>query len=148
MAVPFSWEQFLYNVGVSSKNGEGPIHWFSLAGIMSERVNGFTDFGGTMKVFKGMIPYIAGIAAVFYLLPLCMGNTVGAIMVLLFAMPVLCLAISFLYGRRHGFHWIYPLAVCLCFLPSIWIFYNESALVYVAVYGGLALLGSFLGGLR
>lgn len=101
-----------------------------------------------MKVFKGMIPYIAGIAAVFYLLPLCMRNTAGAMMVLLFSMPILCLAISFAYGRMRGFHALYPLAVCLCFLPSIWIFYNESALIYVAVYGALALLGSFLGGLR
>lgn len=101
-----------------------------------------------MKVFKNMIPYLAGIVAVFYLLPLCMRNTAGAMMVLLFAMPVLCLAISFAYGRMRGFHVLYPLAVCLCFLPSIWIFYNESALIYVAIYGALALLGSFLGGLR
>ena len=101
-----------------------------------------------MKVFKGMIPYLGGIVATFYLLPLCMRNTGGAMLILLFAMPVLCLAISFAYGRKRGFRPLYPLAVSLCFLPSIWIFYNESALIYVAVYGALALLGSFLGGLR
>ena len=101
-----------------------------------------------MKVFKNMVPFLAGILATFYLMPLFMKNTAGAMMVLLFAMPVLCLGISFAYGRRRGFHWIYPLAVSLCFLPSIWIFYNESALIYAAVYGALALLGSFLGGLR
>ncbi|MEJ8786121.1 hypothetical protein [Peptoniphilus sp. HCN-40583] len=101
-----------------------------------------------MKVFKNMIPYLAGILATFYLLPLVMRNTVGAMMVLLFAMPVLCLAISIVYGRMRGFHLLYPAAVSLCFLPSIWIFYNESALIYVAIYGVLALLGSFLGGLR
>ena len=67
-------------------------------------------------------------------------------LVLLFAMPVLCLAISFAYGRMRGFHALYPLAVSLCFLPSVWIFYNESTLIYAAVYGALALLGSFLGG--
>lgn len=99
-----------------------------------------------MKVFKGMIPFLAGILAVFYLLPLCMRDTGGAIVVLLFAMPVLCLGISFAYGRKRGFHPLYPLAVSLCFLPSIWIFYNESALIYVAIYGVLAFLGSFLGG--
>ncbi len=99
-----------------------------------------------MKVFKNMIPYLAGIIAVFYLLPLCMRNTAGAMMVLLFAMPVLCFGISFAYGRMRGFHVLYPLAVSLCFLPSIWIFYNESALIYVAAYGAVALLGSFLGG--
>lgn len=101
-----------------------------------------------MKVFKGMIPYLAGIVAAFYLLPFCMRDTAGAMLVLLLAMPVLCLGISFAYGRKRGFHLLYPLAVGLCFLPSIWIFYNESALIYVAVYGTLALLGSFLGGLR
>ena len=101
-----------------------------------------------MKVFKGMILFLVGIVATFYLMPLCMRNTVGAMMVLLFAMPVLCLAISFAYGRMRGFHPLYPVAVGLCFLPSIWIFYNESALIYVAIYGALALLGSFLGGLR
>ena len=101
-----------------------------------------------MKVFKGMIPFLAGIVAAFYLLPLCMRDTGGAIVVLLLVMPALCLGISFAYGRRRGFHALYPLAVSLCFLPSIWIFYNESALIYVAIYGALALLGSFLGGLR
>lgn len=30
-----------------------------------------------MKVFKNMIPYLAGILAVFYLLPLFMSNTAG-----------------------------------------------------------------------
>ena len=78
-----------------------------------------------MKVFKNMIPDLAGIIAVFYLLPLCMRNTAGAMMVLLFAMPVLCFGISFAYGRMRGFHVLYPLAVSLCFLPSIWIFYHE-----------------------
>lgn len=101
-----------------------------------------------MKVFKGMIPFLAGILAAFYLLPFCMRDTGGAILVLLLAMPILCLAISFAYGRKRGFHPLYPLTVSLCFLPSIRIFYNESALIYVAVYGALALLGSFLGGLR
>ena len=101
-----------------------------------------------MKVFKNMVPYLAGIVAVFYLLPLFMRNTAGAMMVLLFAMPVLCLAISFAYGRMRSFHVFYPLAVSLCFLPSIWIFYNESALIYVAAYGAMAFLGIFLGGLR
>lgn len=48
-----------------------------------------------MKVFKNMIPYLAGIVAVFYLLPLFMRNTGGAMMVMLFAMPALCVTISF-----------------------------------------------------
>ena len=72
-----------------------------------------------MKVFKNMVPFLMGILAVFYLMPLCMRNTAGAMMVLLFAMPVLCLAISFAYGRKRGFNLLYPLAVSLCFLPSI-----------------------------
>ena len=101
-----------------------------------------------MKVFKNMIPYLVGILAVFYLLPLCMRDTGGAMMVMLFAMPALCVTISFFYGRHHGFHLLYPLAVGLCFLPSVWLFYNESALIYVAIYGAMALFGSFLGGLR
>lgn len=40
-----------------------------------------------MKVFKGMIPYLGGIIAAFYLLPLCMRDTGGAMLTLLFAMP-------------------------------------------------------------
>ena len=113
-----------------------------------KRESSYIFFGGAVRVIKNMIPFLAGIVATFYLLPLCMRNTVGAMLVLLFAMPVLCLGISFAYGRKRGFHLLYPLAVSLCFLPSIWIFYNDSALIYVAVYGALSLLGSFLGGLR
>ena len=49
--------------------------------------------------------------------------------------------------RLSGFQWVYPLLTAALFLPTVLIYFNDTALIYAAVYGGIALLGDVIGGL-
>lgn len=98
-----------------------------------------------MEKLKKMLPYLLTIIGMFYLLPTLMKDTGSAIIILLILMPLGCFLTSLAYGVKNSFSWPYPIFVMLIFLPSIFIFYNESAMVYVFVYGFISLLGSFVG---
>lgn len=99
-----------------------------------------------MKKIIKMSPYLIINFFVFYLSPLLIRDTGGGMFVLLMEIPVLCLIISLVYGIKNRFDFWYPLLTTLLFLPTIFIFYNESALIYVVWYGMDAVIGSLLGG--
>lgn len=98
-----------------------------------------------MEKLKKMLAYLLINIGMFYLLPSLMKDTGSAIIILLILMPLGCFLTSLAYGVKNSFSWPYPIFVMLIFLPSIFIFYNESAMVYVFVYGFISLLGSFVG---
>ena len=80
----------------------------------------------------------------FYLLPFFIRDTGSGMIFLLVIMPVICFITSYLYGVKNGFHVRFPLIAAALFAPSIFIFYNSSAWVYVAGYGVISLLGSLI----
>ena len=85
------------------------------------------------------------IAAGFYLLPpLILRDTGSGMFLLLLALPLICLVMSFWQGWLKGLWLVHPLIVALLFLPTVWIYYNESALFYVAAYAVIALAGMLL----
>ena len=98
-----------------------------------------------MGKIKGMLPDLAYVAAAFYLLPLLMRNTGGAMILMLVLLPLLCLLLSMFYGARRGFHPLYAVLVALLFVPSLFLYYNASAWVYAPAYGLIALAGNALG---
>lgn len=98
-----------------------------------------------MKNIKKMMPYLLVNIMVFYLLPFLIQDTGSAMFVLLIGIPICCFIISFIYGIKNSFQWQYGLIVMALFVPTIFIFYNESAVVYIAVYGVISLIGNFLG---
>ncbi|NMM94371.1 hypothetical protein [Bifidobacterium oedipodis] len=81
----------------------------------------------------------------FYALPLVMRDTGSAVVLMLIAMPLVLFATSVAYGLRHGWRYQYPIIVALLFVPTIFIFYNSSALIYIIVYGIIAVLGDAFG---
>lgn len=99
-----------------------------------------------MKKIIKMSPYLIINFFVFYLSPLLIRDTGGGMFVLLMEIPVLCFIISLVYGIKNRFDFWYPLLTTLLFLPTIFIFYNESALIYVVWYGMDEVIGSLLGG--
>lgn len=101
-----------------------------------------------MKQFKIMLPYLGVNAAAFYLLPLLIQDTGSGMAILLAMIPAVCLVASVVFGRNHGFCWGYPPAVALLFLPTLFLFYNASAWVYVVGYAVVALLGNAIGAVR
>lgn len=98
-----------------------------------------------MKKYLKMIPYLIVNIAAFYLLPLIIQNTGTGMIVMLIGIPAICFVTSIIFGIKSSFQWIYPLAVSLLFAPTIFIFYNASAAIYILAYGAIAFVGNLIG---
>lgn len=98
-----------------------------------------------MEEFKKLLPYLLVNIIAFYLLPLVINNTGMAMVILLAGIPLICFINSLIFGLRHSFSLIYVLTTALIFIPTIFIYYNDSALIYVIVYAIIALIGNFIG---
>ena len=98
-----------------------------------------------MEGWKRLLRWGALHAPAVYGLPLLIRDTGSAMFVLLAALPAFCFSAALVYGGRYGFFAAYAGMVALLFAPALWLFYNESAAVYIPVYGLIALLGNALG---
>lgn len=81
----------------------------------------------------------------FYALPFWIRDTGSGMALLLVIMPVICLIVSVAFGWKNGFALWYAPAVAVLFVPSLFVFYNESAWVYALVFGAVACAGNGLG---
>ena len=95
------------------------------------------------KLKKNIVFYLL-LLIDFYIIPLVIKDTGSAMIVMLAIIPLICLIISVLYGIRNGFDFRYILSVAIIFAPSIFIFYNSSAWVYVVGYAVIALIGHLI----
>ena len=98
-----------------------------------------------MKNLKSMLPFWILILLGFYVLPFAIKDTGMGMLVLLFGLPLLCFICSVVFGVKNGFNFIFCAVVGLLFIPSLFIFYNESAWVYVIMYLGISLVGNLIG---
>ena len=94
-----------------------------------------------------MSVYLIVITLAFYVLPAFINDTGIGIFFLLILTPIICFVTSIIYGIRHSFNLIFLLLIIALFIPTIFIFYNESAAVYVLIYGINAVIGNLLGSL-
>lgn len=92
-----------------------------------------------------LVPYALVLAADFYLLPLLMRGTGAAMLLMLCAMPLIALVTSAVYGLLRGFSMLLPAAALVLFVPTIFIYYNDSASVYAPAYVAIVLIGMGLG---
>ena len=100
-----------------------------------------------MKKIREMSVYLIVITLAFYVLPAFINDTGTGIFFLLILTPIICFVTSIIYGIRHSFNLIFLLLIMILFVPTIFIFYNESAAVYVLIYGINAVIGNLLGSL-
>lgn len=63
---------------------------------------------------------------------------------LLIINPLYSIISAHIFTAKHGFKWYLPFLIALLFIPAVYILYNDSALVYAAAYGILALLSSLI----
>lgn len=98
-----------------------------------------------MKKLRDMIPYLTVIMLDFYLLPFLIRDTGLAMLMLLVVILLICFVCSLIYGIKNSFYLVYAIIVAILFIPTILIFYNSTALVYVFVYGAIALVGNAIG---
>lgn len=96
------------------------------------------------KIKKNWIYYLI-IFIAFYLVPILIKDTGSGMFILFIVIPLITLITSIIYGLRNTFDFIYPLIVAILFIPTLFIYYNTSALVYVIVYSMIAVIGELLG---
>ena len=98
-----------------------------------------------MEKLKRMLPYLLIIIFAFYILPLLIKDTGSGMLILLIGIPIICFIVSFIYGIKNSFNWLFSILIMMLFVPSIFIYYNESATIYVLVYGIISIIAQFLG---
>lgn len=81
----------------------------------------------------------------FYILPLLIKDTGSGMLILLIGIPIICFIVSFIYGIKNSFNWLFSIFIMMLFVPSIFIYYNESASVYIIIYGVISIIAQFIG---
>lgn len=81
----------------------------------------------------------------FYLLTLLMKDTGSAMFILLFVIPVITFLNAIMCGKKNSFDILYPLLVMVIFVPYVLIYMNESATIYIFIYGAISLMGLIVG---
>lgn len=96
------------------------------------------------KYLKEIITLLIQIL-IFYIFPLFAGPTdiMGMVVLMLLATLVLSLILTII--SKEKIKYLYPLVVAIIFIPSIFIYYNESALIHSLWYFVSSLLGTILG---
>lgn len=55
------------------------------------------------------------------------------------------LAVSFFFGKRHGGDWLIVLECAAAFIPAIYMFYNQTAWIFVPLIALASLFSLFIG---
>lgn len=96
-----------------------------------------------MEKTQKMLAYWLIIIFAFYILPLLIKDTASGMLILLIVIPIISFLVSYVYGRKNSFDWLFSIFIMLAFIPSIFIFYNESAAIYTLAYGIISIIGQF-----
>ena len=96
-----------------------------------------------MKKIKNQFAYLLIIALTFYGLPLI--DRESGMLILLILFPLVCFLVALVYGVKQSFSLVYSILVMVLFIPTIFIFYNETANFYIGVYGVISIVGNLLG---
>ena len=81
----------------------------------------------------------------FYGLPLLDGPVNGLEMVVLILLVTMLLSVVLGAVSSHRIKYMYPLAIAVLFVPSVWMYYNESALIHAMWYLKGAAIGLAIG---
>lgn len=82
---------------------------------------------------------------IFYIFPLFMHlyEPIGMVMILILATLILSMLLSII--SKNKIKYLYPFIISILFIPSVFIYYNESALVHSIWYLVISLIGLFIG---
>ena len=98
------------------------------------------------KHLKEIIIFIIQLL-VFYILPLFAGpaDTMGLVVLLILCTFILPLILGIIPNNNIRF--LYPIVISILFIPSVFIYYNNSALIYTIWFIVDAYIGIFIGSL-
>lgn len=81
----------------------------------------------------------------FYIFPLFAGPTDAIGMVFLILVSTLILSIIITIISKNKIKYLYPIIISILFIPSVFIYYNESALIHSLWYLIISTIGMSLG---
>ena len=96
------------------------------------------------KYFKEIIILLLQLF-MFYIFPLFAGPTDAIGMVVLIIISTFILSVILTSISKEKFKYSYPLIVALLFVPSVFIYYNESALIHSLWYLVISSIGILAG---
>ena len=81
----------------------------------------------------------------FYIFPVFMYlyEPIGTVMLIILITLILSILLSIV--SKNKIKYLYPLIVSILFIPSIFIYYNESALIHSVWYLVISISGLFIG---
>lgn len=104
-----------------------------------------------MKKRTMFIIFVVGALVIYNLLPYLSTlreaenyDPIGFISIV-FLNPIYIIACCFINGKKYDFSWILPLILCLCFIPTVFIFYKPLYLFYLLIYFVFAIPSEILG---
>ena len=97
-----------------------------------------------MKKIKEVLPFILAQLIIFYAFPLFIKDTGSGMFIMLAGIPLATFVNACIHGKKCGFVWWYALTTIL-FIPSVYLYFNESAMIYTVVYFVIALGGDWIG---
>ena len=81
----------------------------------------------------------------FYVFPLFAGPTDAMGMVVLILLSTIIFSMVMSAFSSEKIKYVYPAIISTCFIPSVYIYYNESALVHALWYLCSGYIGSIVG---
>ena len=83
--------------------------------------------------------------SLFYLFPLFMYlyEPIGMVMFMLFATVILSAVLAIV--SKNKIKYLYPIVIAVLFLPTVFIYYNDSALVHSLWYFTVSAIGMLVG---
>lgn len=98
-----------------------------------------------MKKYQKEIILLLIQTFMYYIYPLFCGPTDAMGMVFIILLTTFSLSIILTIISKEKIKYLYPIIVALLFIPSIFIYYNESALIHSIWYLVVSTVGMFLG---
>jgi len=84
-------------------------------------------------ILMKLLPYIIVFTVLFYGVGFLAPFEIAPIILLLFN-PLTIFVAGIIYSIKHGFKWYFLLLIPVLFIPSVFLFYNDTALFYAAFY--------------
>lgn len=97
-----------------------------------------------MKYLKEIILYVLQLF-MFYIFPLFAGPTDAMGMVFLILLSTFILSIINTIICKNKIKYLYPIFIAVLFIPSVYIYYNESALIHSIWYLIISFIGIIIG---
>lgn len=98
-----------------------------------------------MKRFLKEIIILSIQLFMYYIFPLFAGPTDAMGMVLLIILATLILSVILGVISKEKVKYLYPIAISIIFIPSVFIYYNESALIHAVWYLVISTAGVTVG---